>query len=99
MKIKESNKKRLGSQEKRWKFSVVGEWKNKKLTKEIGALSVESSEPSLLVTLAVLWCWFSACIYDFLCGHESFHSEYEFFKNGIREELNNKGIAIFIEGF
>lgn len=50
------------------------------------------------MTLAVLCCWFSACIYGFLCGHESFHSEYEFSKKGIMEELGNKGIGIFIEG-
>ena len=37
-------------------------------------------------------------MYGFLCGHESFHSEYEFSKKGIMEELRNKGIGIFIEG-
>lgn len=41
--------------------------------------------------IGLLWCWFSACIYDFLCGHESFHSEYEFFKSGIGKNWITRG--------
>ena len=83
------------------KTKVLSSWRMEEWEVDFYFLpfSVESWELSLLVTLAVLWCWFSACMYDFLCGHESFHSEYEFSKNGILEELNNKGIAFSIEGF